>query len=49
MNIIRANLEKITKVVCNEQNKLKSKVYSIQIGVVMLLMSKWMCLVQCCG
>ena len=29
MDIIRANLEKkITKCVCNEQNKLKSKFYS---------------------
>ena len=28
MEIIRANLEKITKCGCNEQNKLKSKFYS---------------------
>jgi len=36
MEIIQANLEKkITKFVCNEHNKIKSKVYSKRTGVVM--------------
>jgi len=37
MEIIRANLEKKKKnIVCNEENILKSKVYSKRTGVVML-------------